>query len=163
MTTLAQFTTPDEVRAVLGVAPEELRDEVLAMPMYLRQLQFALSDIDGTLESTYLTIAALASRTTAQQRLYDVMQVYAPYAVAKTLLTSVALFAPRRITDGRAETERVVDPFEDVREGVDAGLISLKDRLVSALAGVGTTVTTVTRVVTFSTSTGLAVNPVTNE
>ena len=162
MTTLAHFTTPDEIRAVLGVAPEEIRDEVLLMPMYVRQLQFELSDLGATLESDYLTVAALASRSAAQQKLYDVMQVYAPYAIAKILLTSVALFAPRRITDGRAEAERVVDPFEDVRDGVDSTLLVLRDRLVDAAAALGTTASTLSRTITLSVATGLAVNPVTN-
>lgn len=163
MTTLQQFTTPDEIRAVLGVSQEEIEDVTLAMPLYLRQLQFELSDIDPTLESSYLTIAGLASRTAAQQKLYDVMQAFAPYQVAKVLLTSAPLFAPRRITDGRAEVERIVDPYAEVREGVDAGFLSLRARLVNALVALGTAVTTESRTLIYSAAAGLAVNPVTNE
>ena len=163
MTTLQQFTTPDEIRAVLGVAPEEIEDATLAMPLYLRQLQFELSDIDSSLESTYLSVSAMASRTTAQQKLYDVMQAFAPYFIAKILLTSAPLFAPRRITDGRAEAERVVDPYMEVREGVDAGFLSLRARLRDALTALGTAATAASRTMIFSVAAGLAVNPVTNQ
>lgn len=163
MTTLQQFTTPDEIRAVLGVSPEELEDVTLAMPLYLRQLQFELSDIDSTLESSYLSIAAMSSRTTAQQKLYDVMQAFAPYFLAKILLTSAPLFAPRRITDGRAEAERVVDPYLEVREGVDAGFLSLRSRLKDALTALGTTVSSTNLAMVYTLASGLAVNPVTNQ
>jgi hypothetical protein len=161
MTTLADFTTPDEVRAVLGVTPEELEDKTLAIPLYLRQLQFDLSDISDTLEADYLTVAALASRTTLQQRLYDVMQAYAPYFVAKELLTSLAVFSPRVITDGRATAERVTDPFQDVRDGVDAGLVALRQRLRDAALALGGVTKAFTSTFSYSVSAGLATDPVT--
>lgn len=160
-TTLANFVTPQEVRAVLGVAPEELEDSTLAMPLYLRQLQFNLSDIDTALESTYLTIAALSSRTAKQQKLYDVMQTYTAYAISRFLLASVSLFAPKRITDGKAEMERVVDPFQDVREGVDAGYFVLLERLRNAYVDLGITLATASRSFTYTTSAPLTTNPIT--
>ena len=162
MTTLSQFTSSDEIRAVLGVTPEELEDITLELPSYLRNLQFELEDIAPTLEASYLAIAALPSRSTAQQKLYDVMQAFAPYATARLLLTSLSLFAPKVITDGRASTERVVDPFSDVRDGVDAGYFSLKERLKSSLIALGTTVSSTSRVFAYSVSAGLSINPVTN-
>lgn len=159
---LTQFTSYDEIRAVLGVAPEELEDFTLALPIHLRQLQFELSDFSDTLESTYLSIAASSSRTSAQQKLYDVIQVFAPYSVAKSLLTSVPLFAPRRITDGRADVERVVDPFMDVREGVDAAYAALRERLRAAMSAVSLTPTSATNLFSYAGTAGLSVNPVTN-
>lgn len=162
-TTLASFTTPVEIRAVLGVTPEELPDITLAQPLYLRQLQFVLSDVDSGLEAAYLAVAALPSRSTAQQKLYDVMQAFSPYAIGKDLLGSLTLFAPRRITDGRAEMERMTDPFQDVRDGVDAGYNTLLDRLRAAYEALGNTTTAATRTFSYSVSAGLSINPVTNE
>jgi len=162
MTVLSQFALPDEIRAVLGVSQEEITDLTLAMPLYLRQLQFELSDIDENLESTYLSIAALSSRTVAEQKLYDVMQAFAPYSVGRILLGSVTLFAPKRITDGKAEMERIIDPFSDVKEGVIAAYNSLYDRLRSAYEALGNTMATQSRTWTYAVSAGLATDPVTN-
>lgn len=141
MTTLTQFTTAVDIRAVLGVSPEEITDATLASPMYLRQLQFVLADIDAGLEADYLAIAALSSRSAAQQKLFDVMQVFAPYAIARVLLPSMPIFAPRRITDGRAEMERVVDPYKDIKDGIEAGFNDMKERLMDAYEALGNTLT----------------------
>lgn len=161
-TSLSQFVSPGEVRAVLGVAPEELEDQTLAMPLYLRQLQFDLSDIAPELESAYLSSSVLQTRTAVQQKLYDVMQTYAAYAIAKVLLSSVSLFAPKRITDGKSELERVVDPYQDVRDGVDTGYQVLKERLVNAFkAATGGDTAVTTRIFTYTVAAGLSSNPVT--
>ena len=161
--TLYQFTSPDEIRAVLGVSQDDLEDETINLPNYVRQLQFDLADLDSTLEAQYLAVADIdeGSRTTAQQKLYDVTQVFSAYSISRKLLTGASLFAPRRITDGRAEAERVVDPFAQLREGVEANYGILRSRLLSALAGIGSTVAAVTSRSYFGTA-GLAVNPVTN-
>ena len=46
MAILTDYTTYDTVRAVLGVAEEELEDATLGLPMYLQQLQ---KSMDGSL------------------------------------------------------------------------------------------------------------------
>jgi hypothetical protein len=122
-----------------------------------------LYDVAATLEADYLAIAALPSKSTTQQKLYDVMQAFAPYAVSKSLLGSLSLFAPRRITDGRAEMERVVDPFQDARDGVDAGYNVLLDRLRAAYEALGNTVTVATRVFSYALAAPLGTDPVTGE
>lgn len=161
MKTLQNFTSYDEIRSVLGVSEEELDDMTLALPMHLQTLQLELADIDSTLESQFLTSLDKSSRTTAEQKLVDVVQVYSAYAISKTLLTSLPLFAPRALTDGRAQFERVADPFAGVREGVEVMLAKLRNRIVAALADLGTEVATVTVRSYFGTA-GLATNPITN-
>ena len=162
MTVLSKYATALDIRAVLGVTPEELEDATLAVPLYLRQLQFILADIDPLLESTYLSTVAVSSKTTVQQKFVDVVQTFCAYAVSKELLTSLSLFAPRRITDGRAEVERVIDPYEDVRDGVDAAYNTLLDRVRTTYAALGNTITTTaTRTFPLSAAAGLAINPVT--
>lgn len=160
-TTLTDFASYDEIRAVLGVSDEELEDGTLALPMYLKLLQMEFSDISGTLESQYLAAKAAPSPSAAEQKLLDVVSVFSAYAISKNLLTSMPLFAPKRITDGRAETDRVTDPFEGVREGVNSYYQMLKLRVSVALEDLGTPVT-VAPSRTYFAATGLAINPVTN-
>ena len=62
---------------------------------------------------------------------------------------------------GRAETDRITDPFEGVREGVNSMYPVLKSRVGAALAALGTSVT-VNPARTFFSVAGLAINPVTN-
>ena len=45
---LTEYTTYEEIRAVLGVADEELEDVVLAQPLFERQLILDLDDINST-------------------------------------------------------------------------------------------------------------------
>ena len=116
MTTLTDFASYDEIRAVLGVSDEELEDGTLALPMYLKLLQMEFGDLNADLESKYLDVKALTNPTAKEQKLLDVVSVFSAYAIAFHLLTSMPLFAPKQITDGRASTDRIADPFEGVRE-----------------------------------------------
>ena len=156
-TALTDFATYDEIRAVLGVSDEELEDGTLALPMYLKLLQLDFGDI----EAQYLAAKASITPSAAEQKLVDVVSVFSAYAISKHLLTSLPLFAPKRITDGRAETDRITDPFEGVREGVNSMYPVLKSRVGAALAALGTSVT-VNPARTFFSVAGLAINPVTN-
>ena len=160
-TALTDFATYDEIRAVLGVSDEELEDGTLALPMYLKLLQLDFGDIAGTLEAQYLAAKASITPSAAEQKLVDVVSVFSAYAISKHLLTSLPLFAPKRITDGRAETDRITDPFEGVREGVNSMYPVLKSRVGAALTALGTSVTASPARIFFSVA-GLAINPVTN-
>lgn len=161
---LTDFTTYDEVRAVLGVAEDELEDVTLSMPLYERLLGLDLEDVGAGITTEYLSVKAIAegSRTTAQQNFFRLAQLFSSYAVAKHLLVSLPYFSEFRIKDGRAEMQRQQDPFELTADGVIGGFNDLRLRLsaaFTALAG-GTTLVRTVRLI--ATSTGLAVDPVTN-
>jgi len=160
MTILLNYTSYDEIRAVLGVSDEELEDVTLALPIYAQKLGFELEDISSTLESVYEAAKTAPVPTTAQTKLLNSVQVFSAYAIAKHLLGSASLFAPRRVGDGRAETERVTDPFETLRDDVEAGYLSLKQRVSSALVGLGEQVDAATSRV-YSAAAGLPVDNVT--
>lgn len=160
MTTLLDYTSYDEIRAVLGVSDEELEDITLALPIYTQKLGFELEDISPTLESVYETAKSASVPTTAQTKLLNSVQVFSAYAIAKHLLGSASLFAPRRVGDGRAETERVTDPFETLRDDVEAGYMSLKQRVNASLVGLGEQVGAATSRV-YSAAAGLPVDNVT--
>jgi len=159
---LTDYMTLDEPRAVLGVSDEELENVTLDLPIYSLQLDMELEAVYSGLGQLYADTKALAVKTAAQQKLLNVTAVYATYAISKILLTSASLFAPKRIGDGRAETERVNDPFQDVRDGVDSALITLRARLVGALVGLGLAAATPSVGRNYFLAAGLAINPVTN-
>jgi hypothetical protein len=160
---LLDLTSYDEVRAVLGVSDEELSDTTLALPIYLQKLQMDLESVHPDLEDLYASTAALPEsiRTFQQQKLFNVVQVYAAHASARTLLTSAALFAPKNITDGRAGVERFQDPFALLRDDIDNALIALRVRLKNLLVAAGLTFPLVTGRAYFGAA-PLSVNPVTN-
>ena len=160
---LTAFTSYDEIRAVLGVSDEELENVTLALPLYLRQLQLQLAGVSSGLESLYDTISAMpeTGRTPQQARLYNVMQVFSAYAISKILLTSLSLFAPKRITDGRAEFERVADPFKDLRDEVNSYYDDLLGLLTEAAGDLGLPVGTRVNPRVYTVAAGLSVNPVT--
>lgn len=160
---ITTYTTYEEVRAVLGVSSTELTDATLALSIYDTGATLALEDIHENLPTDFATVSALLSKTAQEKRFVDLVKLYVPYQIAKQLLVSLPLFSVQRLTDGRAEFQRQTDVFADVRDGVDAGLTSLRYRLAAVykvlypLNDVTTSAPTLTMVM----STGLAVNPVT--
>lgn len=155
---LIDFASYDEIRAVLGVSDDELEDGTLALPMWLTMLRLELGDISEQLEDRYMFTRAQSTPTPQEQKLLDVVSVFSAYAIAKHLLTSLPLFAPKRITDGRAEVDRVADPFESVRQGVNSNYDTLRGRLNLLLEIAKPTA----NIRTYFTAVGLAVNPITN-
>jgi hypothetical protein len=131
---LTDYTSYDEIRAVLGVSDEEIENATLALPMYASELEMTLSDISEDVLTTYTTIAAIAenARSVLQQRYYNVVRLFSSYAVGKSLLTSMPMFGFKQVGDGKAETERF-DKWEDVKAGVEAGYANMLARLKTLL------------------------------
>lgn len=134
---LVTYTTYNSVRAVLGVSLKELPDATIALAVWELQFLLEMSDVDqgGGVVKTQFNIAnALAevARTENQQRLLDLVGMLAAYSVARQMLTPASLFAPKKISDGRAEIERFADNnFDRVRLGVQ----SMYSALIKRLAG----------------------------
>lgn len=127
---LTQYTSYDEIRAALGVALEEIRDDVLALPSYEQVLLFDLYDLSTGMAAYYLALAG--SLTANQQRFKDLVQVYAAYVLAKHLLISLSMFAPKDIKDAKTEMIRIDDPYAATREGVLAFLGLMRGRVLAA-------------------------------
>lgn len=163
---LSTYTTPDSVRAVLGVADDEVTDDMLALPLYEVRLVYDLEEIDSGIPEAYKTTVAIdyTTRTAAEKRFCDAVKLFSAYSVARTALSSLPYLADKRITDGRAESERIADPFSLVREAVSGGLLDLRYKVSAAYAALPSVTTeVVTRTArTMLASTGIAVDPVTN-
>ena len=118
----------------------ELTDDTLALPHYVTLFELEMSDVDegvGAVNSMYATIEAIdpGTRTANQVSYYNLYRLLAAYSVARQLLGSLAMFAPKRIQDGRAAVERVDDPYSAARAGINAGYTGLLARL-KALLGI---------------------------
>lgn len=162
---LTQYTSFDEIRAVLGVAEEELEDSVLVRPIYEAELYEDLEDTGTGLVDLFITVSAIpyTDRSDVQKRFYKLVRVFSAYSVARTLLTSLPYFAEHRVEDGRAAKERITDPYALTAAGVNASFAAMRLKLSAvfvALSGSGTPLTTQVRVYTLAT--GLATDPVTN-
>lgn len=114
--TFTDFTTYGEVRAVCGVSIKEVSDTELGLEIHTNALELALDAVTlpdeapgpGPLKTTFTTIGAIAegSRTTAQQKLYNLTRLYSTYAVAAIVARAMAMLAPKTVTDSKASLTR---------------------------------------------------------
>ncbi len=119
LTTYCEF---DEVRSALGVNDLELKDSVLALPVYEMGLVRELNKISTSLTAAFSSVIAktLSSRTEAETVLYDAVHLFSVYAVAKQVGVSLPTFAPKDIGDGKATVSRFAgEPFTKVLDGID--------------------------------------------
>ena len=131
---ITDLTTYPDVRAVLGVSDEELEDAELALSVWSTNMTLKLYDLTPTFETLFDSIELIPenSRTAIQQRFFITAKLYGAYLVADDLLVSLPMFSFKSITDGKAETERF-DRWEDVRDGVKAGVAGIRARLMLML------------------------------
>lgn len=132
--------------------------------MYVTLITLALEDIHVNIPTEFVAVSALSSgsRTAIQTRFYDLVKLYAPYALAKELLVSLPLFSVQRLTDGKAEFQRQSDVFKDTRDEILAALQALRYRLMATYETMypGTTKARVNLVMSLTAP--LATDPVTN-
>ena len=162
---LTTYTTYAEVRAVLGVSATDINDTVLGQASWSTLLDEELVEVSTSVSTLFTAIAAIAvnSRTSAQQRFYNMARLYSSVAVAKQLLVSLPMFAIQRLTDGKAEFGRFTDVYKDVRDYVLGLYKSLKIKLAAmtlALAPTAIVYSPVTALVTVAEP--LGTDPVTN-
>lgn len=133
---LTEITPYSEVRSVLGISAKELRDEVLASNIYLTQLLEDIRALHPSMLSDFETVSELAVKSEAQERFVYLLQTYAAYTVASQCLGAMEMFAPQRITDGKAEMQRIVDPYAQLKKDVPAVRNTLRVKLRAAYAAV---------------------------
>ena len=132
---LLTYTTYDDIRAALGVSSDEIEDATLSLSLYELNLTSEFEDISLTLESDYATVAALSSRTAVQDRFLQATRLFATYAVAFQATTSLPLFSPKDISDGKATVSRYADsPYKEVIKKVEQLYGRYRTKLEAALA-----------------------------
>jgi hypothetical protein len=165
---LTDYTSYDAVRAILGVSPKEIKDTALALPQWESQFLLEMGDVDsgvGAVMTEYAVVKAKApnTRSTNEQRFFDIVNILAGYSTARQLLTGLPLAIPQEITDGKAAVHRFdAKNFEKVRDGVIETYANLLRRLKAVLlilVPTAAVVPTPTRV--FAAGVGIGIDPVT--
>ena len=169
MTTLTDYTTFAEVRAALGVSDDEVGDDVLGLAMYGSHLGTELDDLTlefgltDDIETTYEGLKAIlpGDLTKPQTRALETVSLFATYAVARHLGTSLPMMAPKSLGDGKALMARFSDsPYKTTLANVEAQYEKVKVSLGAALAALSSTTAT-TLVTTFMAVSSPAVDQVT--
>jgi hypothetical protein len=145
---LLEYTSPEEIRAFLGVSDDEIEDVTILLPVYSTNLEAELRELNTSVITTYQVVHAKApvDRTSAEEWFHSVMSMFAANSVARQLCTSLPLFAPREIGDGKAHATRwSQDPFLETIRMVKEQYETNRRRLESAYASAVTTTTTSTR------------------
>ncbi len=162
MATLTDFTDYDSVRAVLGIAPEELEDATLALPIFYIRLSEDIRDLSVTMEADYLAAKTIISPAADETRFINLMSAYSAYRVAAYELGPLPLVAFKTLKDQAAEADRVSNPFKEIAEDVISSLNYIQGKLLAAYGVIspGNPAPTPTARVWVS-GVGLAVDPVT--
>lgn len=163
---LTDYTTFDEIRAILSVTDEELEDDHLALPLFMVEMDEKFRELSPDILPLYQTYhAAGASTLTADQlRFYNLTRMAAAYAVAIHLLDSYDMLAVQTVKDARAEFARFEKPFDRIGPAVRATWAKAKARLLAAYNLVAATPVGVsTPVRSFTTFAGIASDPVTGQ
>lgn len=134
---LSTYVDYNEVRGALGVNATELKDTVLALPVYEMGLVRELRKVSPTLAASFSSVAAMApaSRTEAEAELFEAVRVFSVYAVAKQVGVSLPTMIPKDITDGKASLSRFsAEVIKSTLDAVNAALAQARANLVSVLA-----------------------------
>lgn len=133
LTTYCDF---DEVRSALGVNDLELKDAVLALPVYEMGLIREFNKISTSLTAAFSAVLSksLSARTSAESALYDAVHLFAVYAAAKQVGVSLPTFAPKDVGDGKASVSRFAgEPFTKVLDGIDEYYQIMKENVRQAM------------------------------
>lgn len=132
LTTYCEF---DEVRSALGVNDLELKDSVLALPVYEMGLVRELNKVSTSLTAAFSAVYAKApeARTEVEAALHDAVHVFSVYAVARQVGVSLSVFAPKDVGDGKATLSRFAgEPFKVTMDGVNEYYQIAKDSVRQA-------------------------------
>lgn len=134
---LAPFTTPADVRAVCGISTDEVEDEQLDLLIYELALERDLRSVSPGLPEDFRTYLSSPAASPQEVVVVKATQMFATYAVALELTTSLPLMAPKDISDSKTATSRFADaPYKVVIAKVEAAYEKSKAALLDALADV---------------------------
>lgn len=158
----SDYTTPDSVRAVLGISVKEAADSVIEDTVYLTGMLEALHKVSSTLATDYLDAKNTAPRSANQTRFVLLAETYCTYTVALQLIPNLPMAAPQIITDGKSAMNRVADPYKELKPSIVASLNYFRTNLVEAYAAINPAIVVpVTKKRIGVLASSLAVDPVT--
>lgn len=136
---ILDYTSYDEVRAVLGVGTGELSDTTLGLEVYSNGLNAELRDIkiagvNDTVTSQYSTIKGMNSgRTDSQQEFYENVRSFSTYSIARSLASSLPMFAPKDISESKTILGRFSqDPYKETLKRIEENYGLYRTRLLAS-------------------------------
>lgn len=160
------YTSPDDIRAVLGVSDEELEDATISLPVYALTLEAELRDIGSSLPADLEVVRGKDSglRTDDEAWLLKTAQLFVTFSIARQLTTGLPLFSPKEITDSKASVVRFAsNPFSETIAMVRDQFAVNQARLSSAYQAVKTATTSTPAMPAYLLVSSPAVDPVTGE
>lgn len=134
---LRLWTTPDEVRALLGINEADISDATILLPVYSVGLEAEARDVSPRLPSEFKRVAALVTLTEDEAWFLRVARSFAAYAVARMVLTALPLAAMRDSSDGKASEARFASaPYHDTMKMLESSFNVAKGRVLPALSQV---------------------------
>lgn len=131
---ITQYTTCDEVRALLGVSSDEIEDGTILLEVYATGLEADLRGISPQLMAEYASSTAATPPSDNQTWLVKSVRAFAALSLAKQLCPSLPMFAPKDISDGKANISRwASSPYEVTIDAVTARFSVLRDQVSTAL------------------------------
>jgi hypothetical protein len=134
---LTDYTSPDQVRAVLGVTSKELKNTQLALDVYLSGLLVDLRSVNVGINTLYESTLLIpeVDRTDSQKAFLEAVKLYATYSVAAAITVSLSLMAVKSITDGKAGLDRFAgNPYQAVEIAVREKLAQYRSHLLDIYA-----------------------------
>lgn len=142
---LDQYTSYDDIRAALGVSEEEIEDRTISLPLYEYNLTEELYKVHSSLSTQYLSVKGdvdPSALTEDQKRFLRAVYMFSTYAVAKHLTTSLPLFSPKDMSDGKSSFSRYAqNPYAPTIKMVAAEYDKWREAASSALAALLPSVT----------------------
>lgn len=158
---ISSYTSPDAIRAALGVSALELKDATLSLQMYEDNLLLDLAEIGQGAASALAALVQTPSTDEVQLQFLRAGRLFATYSVANHLLSALPLFSPKEITDGKASLVRYADgPYNKVIEEVRARYTQYQAAAAAAYAATQSAQVTESRLPTYMRS-SRGVDPVT--
>ncbi len=127
------FTDYSGVRVVLGVSPKELSDSTLSEQIYSHKLALDLVAIDPLIEAKYVT--AMGETTPEAIGFVHSFNIFTVQALALYCATSLPLFSPKSVTDGKSGFSRDSSaPYQVTIDKVEAEYDLYAHKLKGALS-----------------------------
>jgi hypothetical protein len=128
---LSDIVSPDEVRAMLGVAAKEFKDQTLQLPIYLRSIKIECDRADARLWGLYKGLPD-SGLTDDQQNFSDLFCTFVGWSAAKLIAIALPQFSPQEVGNGQAVMHRNDDAATSVMADIRAQVASVVPLLVTA-------------------------------
>lgn len=128
------LTTTEEVRSLFGLSPAEIPDEMLAQPVYGREISLKLMKLSPRLATNWSTL--IASSDPRDVQVVSLVKSWVAYAFADRICDVLPLVVARTLTDSKASFQRFDTDLQKVITSIRARFALTEAELQSLLDGI---------------------------